>query len=188
LERWTKERGPEPLDLTVDNPADIVNDMFGWLGDLIANDYFNGSINENHLEAWDFFKKTIGIDLSKIYSRWCEVPDLFIPRNITTIEELYNEAVRAYLFGLTEASVAMCRTLLEYVLKKYYHISGDDLSRIISEAERRYTYLKGLKLHYKRELANKVLHDYENRGKEIEKAAFDFLKTIRQLVNSIPTP
>jgi len=194
LERWLEERGPKPLDLLVDNPANIMNDLYSLLQELISNDYFDGLINNRHLEAWDFFEGTIGIDYLKTYGRWRSAPELFIPShmegrfNITSIEELYNEAVRAYVFGLTEASVAMCRALLEYILRRYYRLSGDDLSRIISEAERKYGKLKELKLHSKRELANKVLHDYENRGKEIEKAALDFLQTIRHLVTNVPSP
>lgn len=183
----------EHLDPLIDDPAAIVEDLYGYIDHFVMNDYFDGVINDKHIEAWDFFKDTIGINYSAIYDRWKSTPELFIPihtvsRNITPIEDLYNESVRAYIFGLTEASVAMCRALMEHILRKYYHISGDNLGDIISQAERKYQYLKGLKLHSKRELANKVLHDYENRGKEIEKAALDFLQTIRHLVNSIPSP
>jgi hypothetical protein len=194
LERWLEERGPKPLDLLIDNPANIMDDLYSLLQELIGNDYFDGLINNRHLEAWDFFEATIGIDYSKTYDRWQIAPELFIPShmegrfNITSIEDLYNEAVRAYVFGLTEASVAMCRALLEYILKKYYRLSGDNLRRIISEAENKYGKLKELKLSSKSELANKVLHDFENRGKEIEKAALGFLQTIRHLVINIPSP
>jgi hypothetical protein len=193
-ERLLEERGPKRLDPLVDNPAGIIDDLYGLLFELLGNDFFDGVINGRHLEAWDFFKDIIGIDYSKIYSRWQSAPELFIPihmlnRNITPVQELYNEAVRAYVFGLTEASVAMCRALLEHILRKYYRFSGDDLSRVISEAERKHGYLiRGLHLHSKRDLANKILHDYENRGQEIEKAALDFLQTIRHLVTNIPSP
>ena len=140
MERWLQEKPPEPLDPLVDNPAKIMNDLCDYLQGLVDNDYFDGLINNKHLEAWEFFTGTIGIDYSKIYGRWQSSPELFIPthmlsRNITPIEELYNEAVRAYVFGLTEASVAMCRALLEHILRKYYRFSGDDLSRVISEAK-----------------------------------------------------
>ncbi|OGP72207.1 MAG: hypothetical protein A2Y80_01115 [Deltaproteobacteria bacterium RBG_13_58_19] len=183
----------ERFDPLVDDPAVIMNELYDSLRDLVVNDYFDGLINNKHLEVWDFFLDTIGIDYSKIYNQRQSAPELFIPthmlsRNITPIEELYNEAVRAYIFGLTEASVAMCRALMEHILKKYYHILGDDLNRIISKAEREHSYLKGLNLHQMRDLANKVLHDYENRAQDIEKAALDFLKTIRHLVTRIPSP
>ncbi len=192
-EKWLEERGPKKLDPLVDNPANIIDDLYSLLFELLGNDFFDGLINDRHLEAWDFFTDIIGIDYSKIYSRWQFAPELFIPihmlsRNITPVEELYNEAVRAYVFGLTEASVAMCRALMEHILRKYYRFSGDDLSKIISEAERKHKKLKELNLHSMRGLANKVLHDYENRGKDIEKAALDFLQTIRHLVTNIPYP
>lgn len=174
----------ERLDPPKDNPATIMNELHSYLEHFIDNDYFEGVINNKHLEAWDFFMHTIGIDYSKYYERWQNGTELFISSNMLSspIEELYNEAVRTYVFGLTEASVAMCRALMEHILKKYYRGEGDNLADIISSAERQFKYLKGLKLHSKRKLVNKVLHDYENRSQEIEKAAFNFLQTIRHLV------
>ena len=78
---------------------------------------------------------------------------------------------------------------MEHILKKYYlnyslrkRISLED---VISLAEKKFEYLKKFKLKYKKNLANKVLHVYENREKMKEKAALDFLKTIRQLVLDI---
>jgi hypothetical protein len=183
----------ERLDLLEDSPAAIMDELYDYLSHFVSNDYFDGIINSKHLEAWDFYKDSIGIDFLRIYDRWKSSPDLIISthmanRNTTTLEELYNEAVRCYLFGLTEASVAMCRALMEYVLKTYFKISGEGLSRIISEAEKRYTHLRGLNLKSKKDLANRVLHDYENRGQEIEKAALDFLQTIRHLVTHVGSP
>jgi len=177
----------------VDNPAAMMGELYSDLHHFVGNDYFDGVINNKHLEAWDFFEDTIGIDYSIIYSRWHSAPELFISthmlsRNITPIQELYNEAVRAYVFGLIEASVAMCRALMEHVLKKYYHMLGDDLNKIISDAERRYVHLKGENLKSKKLDADRVLHDYENRGQGIHKAALDFLHTIRNMVTSIPSP
>ncbi|MGA7562782.1 MAG: hypothetical protein WBW55_06220 [Desulfobaccales bacterium] len=183
----------ERLDLLEENPATIMNELYSYVNDYLVDDE-DKFINNKHLEAWDFFADSIGIDYSKTYARWQSAPQLFITyhmesrTNITPIQELYNEAVRAYIFGLTEASVAMCRALMEYILTKYYHASGNNLADIISSAERQHKYLKDLKLHSKRSLANKVLHDYEKRVQEIEKAAFDFLRTIQHLVNNIPSP
>lgn len=182
----------ERLDYLKDNPAIIMDELYSYLNELVGNDYFDGLINYKHLEAWDYFEDTLGIDYSKIYNRWHSAPELLISShllnsNITPIEELYHEAVRAYIFGLTEASVAMCRALMEHILRKYYRGIGNNIADIISSAESQHNYLKDLKLHSKRKLVNKVIHDYGNHAKDIEKAAFDFIQTIRHLVTGIPS-
>ena len=180
------------MDLLMDDPAAIMKELYGYIETFVIND--DEIFDQKHLEAWDFFTDTIGIEYSTIYNRYRNAPELFIPShmlsryNITPLIELYNEAVRTYIFGLTEASVAMCRALLEHILKQYYHISGDNLGRIISEAEGRYRHLRGLNLRSKNNLANQVLHNYEKREQEIEKAAYDFLQTIRHMVTGVTCP
>ena len=103
-----------------------------------------------------FFKDSIGIDYSAIYARWRSAPELFIPvhalnrRDITPIADLYNAAVRTYIFGLTVSSVAMCRALLEHVLKKHYRSQGKKLGELIFFAEKEHNHLKGLILRTRR--------------------------------------
>jgi hypothetical protein len=176
----------------VDDPAAVLRDLEWWIHNCVANEQLEDIFNDKTIGAWIFFKDIIGIDHSVIFARWRNAPELFIPehalnRNITPIVDLYNEAVRAYIFGLTIASVAMCRALLEHVLKEHYHIKGNDLENIIFLAEERHSHLKSLNLQEKRRFGNKVLHKYKHRTESLEKAAVEFLLTLRHVVTHIPT-
>lgn len=180
----------DPLD---DDPAAIMSGIEGLIFHFVANDGFEDVFDDKMLGAWNFFEDTIGIYYSAIYARWRSAPELFIPahalnRDITPIADLYNESVRAYIFGLTVSSVAMCRALLEHVLRKHYRIEGEDLEKVIFFAEKSHNHLKKLNLQDKRRLGNTVLHKYEKRAKNLDKAALDFLLTLRHVVTHIPSP
>jgi hypothetical protein len=181
------------FDPLIDDAAAIMSDIPGWIEHFVINDDYMDIFDDKMIGAWNFFKDTIGIDYSAIYARWRNAPELFIPlqalnRDITPIVDLYNEAVRTYIFGLTVSSVAMCRAVLEHVLKKHYRIKGEDLERIIFLAEKRHNHLKGLNLKAKKNDANAVLHRYEERAKNLDKAALDFLIALRHVVTHIPSP
>jgi hypothetical protein len=181
------------FDPRVDDPAAIMGDIAGWIDHFVANDGLEDIFDDKMIGAWNFFEDIIGIDYSAIYARWHSAPELFIPahalhRGITPIENLYNEAVRTYIFGLTESSVTMCRALLEHVLKKHYRSQGKKLGELIFFAEKKHNHLKGLNLKDKKEDANAVLHRYEERAENLDKAALDFLIALRHVVTHIPSP
>jgi hypothetical protein len=172
-----------------------MSDIPGWIEHFVINDDYMDIFDDKMIGAWNFFKDTIGIDYSAIYARWRSAPELFIPvqalhHDITPIIDLYNEAVRTYIFGLTVSSVAMCRALLEHVLIKHYRIKGENLKlgKIIFLAERRHDHLKRLNLQDKKEEANAVIHRYEDRAEKLDKAALDFLIALRYVVTHIPSP
>jgi hypothetical protein len=190
LEQHKPEVG-NTFDPLVHDPADVMNNIKSIIYDIVDNGLMEEVFEDETIGAWNFFQKTVGIDYAAIYDRWRSAPELFLPshtrsRNTATIIELYNEAVRAYVFGLTVASVAMCRALFEHILKKHYDIRGMDLKDIICIAEDRHEHLKGLKLQEKRVLGNTVLHKYEKRSTDLDKAVRDFLHTVRHLVTHIP--
>ena len=177
------------FDPLVDDPAATMNDIKSAIYDSVDSDL--DFFDDKTIGAWLFFEETIGIDYSAVLSRWRSVPELFIPAHtvpsyITPIVELYNEAVRAYVFGLTVASVAMCRALLEHVLKKHYHVQGKDLEKIISDAEAKHKHLRGLALQNKRRMANTVMHKYENRIEDLDQTVVGFLVALRHVVTNIP--
>jgi hypothetical protein len=183
----------EELNYREDNLGDFINGIYNYIEGLAEND-LSDVITNNHLKAWELFRDTIGINYEKIYERWRKAPTLFISEhmqscNITPIQELYNESVRAYVFGFNQASVTLCRALMEHILKKYYLKYSERkrirLEDIISLAERNFEYLKKLRLKSKKNRANKVVHVYENREKMTEKAVLDFIQTIRYLVLDI---
>jgi hypothetical protein len=193
LEGLEEERPWGSFDPLIDDAAAIMSDIPGWIEHFVMNDDYMDIFDDKMIGAWNFFKDTIGIDHSAIYACWRSAPELFIPdsalnRDITPIVDLYNEAVRAYIFGLTVSSVAMCRALLDHVLRKHYRIKGKDLERVIFFAEKSHNHLKKLNLQDKRLLGNAVLHKYEKRAKSLDKAALDFLLTLRHVVTHIPPP
>mgnify|MGYP003382747116 FL=1 len=80
-------------------------------------------------EALEYFERHIGIDIGRAFEKWHQLPTILLPVELGAKEdeeskrplyELLNDAVRAYLAGATAASVAMCRAVLEMVLREYY--------------------------------------------------------------------
>ena len=103
----------------------------------------------------------------------------------------------AYVYGLPKAAIAMCRAVLEIILKQFY-LSADDgqqgeddlnLAELIVLAERRYRRLEQLKLHQLRKRANEILHDYTESGPssdDIDQTVHQFLETIKTLIEQTP--
>jgi len=86
------------------------------------------------------------------------------------------------------ACIAMCRSLFEYILIKYYGAkikTDDDLSAIISQAQKKYEFLNKLGLHKKRIKANDLIHNYNGENIE-DKTVLDFIKTVKSLIEGIP--
>ena len=54
--------------------------------------------------------------------------------------EIYNEAVKSYIFGLNVAATAMCRALLEHILINYYGMPKKDLCTVVAMAEERFSH------------------------------------------------
>ncbi len=178
----------DPLE---DDPAELIDDIFCTYHDMVANDFFSDDLPDKAIGAWYFFDKTIGLDHRAIYKRWKSVPELLIPKhalsvNPRPIEELYNEAVKTYVFGNKVASISMCRALLEHILQKHYRIEEEGLDKMITIAEGRFKQFRKLDLHKKRKLANRIMHDYEKQSDLEDKIVVDFLKTIQEMVKNIP--
>ena len=179
----------DPLN---DNPASLMQSIYDFLHDAVADGFFNNDFYDSALGAWHFFEKSIGLDFDGIYRRWKNSPELFIPlsiqhTNTLPLIDLYNEAVRAYAFGNRVASIAMCRALMEHILQKYYGVKAKDLEGIIAIAEQRFPNLKKLHMQAKRKLGNDLLHDYENKSEVEDRAVVNFLKTIKYLVQNVPS-
>jgi hypothetical protein len=175
----------------VDDAASLVDEWFDIIHDIVWNNLMPEVFTDKQVGAYLYFKDVIGINLNAINTRWGSAPDLFIPdyalhSNIKPLVELYNEAVRAYVFGLYVASIAMCRALLEHILKYHYKISKGKLVDIISYAEKKFERLKTLNLDDIRDNGNKVMHRYEKGVKIENKVVITFLLTLKSLVQSIP--
>jgi hypothetical protein len=81
------------------------------------------------LAALNYLIETVGLDLPAIMGRWQRSPVVFMPRHVAQqqqmspsgpLAELYDDAVRAYVCGAPAAAFAMCRALLETVIKQSY--------------------------------------------------------------------
>ena len=95
---------------------------------------------------WNFFENNIGVNYKKIYDRWLNSPHIFIPLHIQytnsgPLIELYSEAARSYVFGNKIASVVLCRSLMEHILKNYYKVHGENIEKVIYFAESRFPQL-----------------------------------------------
>lgn len=181
----------DSFDPTEDDPASLIEGIFLTFEDVVSSGILSDVSADKAIGAWDFFETTLGLDHREIYNRWKRVPELLIPSHALRadprpIVELYNEAVRAYVFGNKIASIAMCRALLEHVLEEHYHINDENLEKVIAKAESAYPQLRKQKMQRKRVLANRMMHDYENQAEMQEQSVIEFLKTLQAVVRDIP--
>jgi hypothetical protein len=81
------------------------------------------------LDAIKYLVDTVGLDLVAVMKRWQKVRPVFMPRHVAELQqmsnsgpltELFDGAIRAYACGAPAAAFAMCRALLETVLKQSY--------------------------------------------------------------------
>lgn len=181
----------DSFDPTRDDPASLIESIFLTFQDVADGILSDDEDADKAIGAWRFFDETLGVDHRAIYRRWQRIPDLLIPSHALRVNprpafDLYNEAVRCYVFGNKIAAVSMCRALLEHIFKKHYKIEENDLDKMITMAEGRYSHFKKMKLHDKRMLANTIMHEYERQSEVEDRVVVDFLKTIQAIVQHIP--
>lgn len=165
--------------------------------DFIANTYLIG------VEAIEYLENVIGIDIARVFDRWNKLPPVFVPRHVSnkhgltekgSLFALFEEAVRAYIVGAPGAAIAMCRSLLEMVLRDHY-LAGetsdqDSLYDVINLAVARYDHLHANKLHSLRMDANNVLHRFAVTGKlrdGDEDAILQFFKDLKFYIERAPS-
>jgi hypothetical protein len=173
-----------------DDAASLLDDLF-YLIHTIADepDFLPDAVTDKHIGALNYFEKVIGIDFHDINRRWGKAPNLFMSEKIKKktdkLVEMYNEAVKSYIFGLNVSATAMCRALLEHILINYYGMPKDNLVKVVSLAENRFKKLKSLNLHKLRKDGNDVMHEYEAKSRIEDAAVVNSLLTIQALVNDI---
>jgi hypothetical protein len=181
------------------NSAEAVDKMIQWIWEV------EEGLREG-VEAYDWFTQTAGIDLAKIEERWEKLPRALIPmrRERTAAEgapealiALLDDATKAYIFGLPAAAIAMCRAVLERVLKEFYLPEEESrnkygkpmmLGELLPLAEKRYEHIRRLGLKSYVAKANEVMHRYEcGRVSEDElEAVRQFLETTKTLIEDAP--
>ena len=190
--------GSEPdrpsFDARFENAAELIEDIL-WLSDAHAQEDSDlGDEQRKALQAWDWFRDTVGLDLKAVAARWRRIQPVFVPDHVAnahgytepgSLYELLDQAVRAYVFGASTAAIAMCRALTELILTRHYDCEGDELKSIIIFAESRYKYawMKKHKLDEKRKLANQVLHQYRHATNE---SVLGWLATLKELIEKAP--
>jgi hypothetical protein len=94
--------------------------------------------------------------------------------------------------GAPAAAIALCRALLETVLKDHYlrgvDTRGEDMKGLIDIAVARYGFLQASKLHGLRRDANKILHRIEERGPgaDDDKIVLGHLKDLKHYIEKAP--
>jgi len=162
------------------------------------------------LEAFDYLTDPIGIDINDIFGRWREVPRVFVPLSVSnkhgaergSLNDLLDDAVRAYVCGAPTAAVAVCRAVLEMVVKDHYasdpkdrtwtHKSGRQremgLGALIVLAEKRFEFLRPLKLAALKDAGDEILHRYRRReplSESDEKAIIEYMRTLKTLIQQV---
>ena len=183
------------FDVVVEDHANLVENALATAADVgdVWEDQVGDDLKKGQ-QAWQHFCSVTGFDLRQASQRWRAVEPVFVPAHVSnaygasdpkSLSRLLDEAVRAYVFGAPAASIAMCRSLMEEVLRHHYRFDGPDMEKVIAAAEARphFAWIRGLKLQAHRKVANAVLHE----GKSVEEAAVaEFLSVVKALIERAP--
>ena len=184
--------------------AYLLQALISYLRDIIErNEEFTNEIRVS-LGAHDYLTETIGLNLEDIFRRWQSVPITFMPAHVSnkygatekgSLNDLINDAVRAYVCGAPAAAITTCRAALEEVLRRHYGKGEWDDSRklklgvIIVLASQKFDFIQEKRLGKLVKSANEILHNYSNRNrmsKEDELTILEFLKTVKFLIQRAP--
>ena len=182
-------------------------------GENVDDANFMANLFKIALDAFDFLTLTIGIDINDIFRRWREIPPIFVPPAVSnkhgdekgSLNDLLDNAVRAYVCGAPAAAIAMCRATLEMVLKLHFlpddhlkhekngnlkrnargELLEEGLSGLIVMAEKRYNTIKSLNLKELRDAGDQFLHRYHSKvplSRADEKAIIQYMVTLKTLI------
>jgi hypothetical protein len=166
------------------------------------------------LAALKYLVDTVGLDLAAIMERWEKVPHVFMPKHVADqqqmnnsgpLTDLFDDASRAYVCGATAAAFAMCRALLETVLKQSYllgefaeedesgrkpNISLGGPDGLVERASRRHRSIHIEKDRIKRliHISNGILHGNSLTALDAEANILHFFKILKTLIQNAPAP
>lgn len=185
----------------VENLIDLVRDQAASRREDEFDDSAIANIYEIGAQALDHFERVIGIDIQQAFDRWDSLPAVFVPKHVSdkhgltakdSLFALYVQAVRAYVAGAPAAAIALCRALLETVLKDHYlrkvDTRGENMEGLIDIAVARYDFLQGAKLHALRLDANKILHKFAERQQldDEDTIVLGHLKDLKHYIEKAP--
>jgi hypothetical protein len=160
-------------------------------------------------DALKYLIDTVGLDLVAVLERWGKVPHVFMPTHVAQqqqmsrsgpLTELFDDAVRAYVCGAPAAAFAMCRALLETILKQSY-LSGEfteidqlgrerniPLSGLLARAGRRHRSIHIAKIKSLVDISNAILHGDRPRALFDETEILHFFEILKALIQGAPAP
>jgi hypothetical protein len=161
------------------------------------------------LGAFDYLSRVIGVRIGVVFERWQSLPPFFMPAAVSdqhgrekgSLNDLLNDAIRAYVCGAPAAALALCRSSLEVLLKKHYlphdyqrvdkngKLKDKPLDDLIVLAERRYDSWRRERMRPRVRHLNDILHDYsrvERLDEADSKFVLDYLLTLRNLIILAP--
>jgi hypothetical protein len=156
--------------------------------------------------AWNYLTQTVGLGLDGVFRRFKMIPWTLVPRHVANKHDYpgdhsakaslfrhLQEAHAAFVFGAYYASIAMCRAVLELVLRDHYGAIGTDLERKIASVQRFPLGVRPLVLQKLRMRANAILHYSpeklrgQNDNPELLEGEFlTFVLTLRLLIEGAP--
>lgn len=151
--------------------------------------------------AWANLADQVGFDLEGVFRRRALVPFVNIPSHVAnnqgktdplTLTTHLKQAQEAFVYGVPFAALALMRSILDVVLRRYYCESTfdkDDLKDIIDYARGLPSVANKQRLHRLRMLANNILHfntDRVNLPREMEREILSFLLVLRALIEQAP--
>jgi hypothetical protein len=163
------------------------------------------------LDALKYLVDTVGLDLAAIMERWKKVPPVFMPMHVAhqqqmnhsgPLTELFEDAVRAYVCGSRAAAFAMCRAILETVLKQSYFLPeeltekdefGRDqdirLTTLLARAGKRHSSIQVARIRPLVQISNKILHGETPPALDDKTRILQFFKIlIKTVIEKAPTP
>ena len=157
--------------------------------------------------ALKYLVDTVGLDLAAVMERWEKVPHVFMPTQVAqqqqmshsgSLIELFDDAVRAYVCGSLAAAFAICRALLETVLKQSY-LPGEfterdqlgrerniPLSRLLALARRRHSSIDIAKIRDLVGISNGILHGDRRTESDDETEILQFFKILKAMIQNAP--
>ena len=186
-----KKYGLINFNFLEDDGAYLIDDAFVYLDMIAENEFSDDRITAKHIEAYKYFEDVIGVKVTEIFSRWKKAPHLFVPiratsKNIGPITELYTQALKCYVFGLNEAAISMCRSLLEHALKHHYHVEEWGLRDKIKSAKKKVIDLADVRLEKVKKDGDEVMHRYDQGKKHTELNVLLNLNVLRKVIDEIP--
>jgi hypothetical protein len=141
--------------------------------------------------------------------RWEKVPHVFMPKHVAQdqqrshsgpLTELFDDAVRAYVCGSPAAAFAMCRALLETVLKQSY-LPGEftetdkfgrtrdiPMGRLLELTRERHHSFPLAKIKPLVQISNAILHGKRAAALYSEIHILQFFKILKAVIENAPAP